>query len=266
MTRADGRRIVRAFILAAGMGSRLRPYTDHCPKPLVKVGGKPIIDYLLDALAGGGVREAVVNLHHLGDQLVDHLRGQSSPKITLSWEKDLLDTGGGVFEALSCFQNEEFYVLNGDSFWRDGVGGGVLARLAQVWDPARMDVLILLYPAALVPGGSGDYDLTEDGLAHRSLTRKGDYMFAGVRVAHPRIFRKAPAGAFSFRDLMDAAQAQGRLSGLVHDGLWHHISTPEDLRRIDALMRGASEAGQRVGQQMGQSLGQGAGHDPGHHE
>lgn len=237
---AGGEPIERAFVLAAGMGTRLRPYTDTCPKPLVKVCGKPIIDYILEALAAAGVGEVVVNLHHLGAMLADHLKARTSPKITLSCEKDLLDTGGGVAKALSCFQNSSFYVLNGDSFWADGAGESMLACLAGAWDPARMDILLLLYPAALVTGGSGDYDLTEDGRAMRSLVREGAQMFTGVRVVHPRVFRNVPDGPFSFRDLMDTAQVAGRLYGLVHDGLWHHISTPEDLWRVEAALCGGS--------------------------
>ncbi len=237
MTKIAKNPVERAFILAAGKGTRLRPYTDTVPKPMVCVGKKPIIDHALEALMVAGVEEVVVNLHHLGGVIESHLRGRKKPKIIFSWEKNLLDTGGGVRNALCFFQNDPFYILNGDALWQEGPDTPALARLARAWDPEVMDILLLVYPAALVPGGSGDYDLDSDGRATRSLAQAGAMMFAGIRIAHPRIFQNTPEGPFSFRDLMDAAQHAGRLYALVHDGLWHHISAPEDLKRADAAFQ-----------------------------
>lgn len=226
--------IERGFILAAGMGTRLRPLTDHLPKPMVCVGGKPIIDYALDALARAGVREVVVNLHHKGEILETHLAPRKSPKITLSWEKDLLDTGGGVKKALDFFQNDAFYLLNGDALWQDAPGASVLDSLGAAWDPARMDALILVSPAARIPGGSGDYDMDPDGHARRSPGKTGAQMFTGLRIVHPRLFDETPDGAFSFLTLLDRAEKTGRLYGMPLEGIWHHISTPEDRARSDA--------------------------------
>lgn len=238
--------VERAFILAAGQGTRLRPLTDRIPKPMVRIAGKPIIDYALDALDAAGVRDVVVNLHYKGEVLDSHLKSRKRPKITLSWEEHLLDTGGGVRKALNFFQNTPFYVLNGDALWQDGPDGSALERLARAWDPVRMDILLLLHPAARVPGGTGDYDLLDDGQARRSSDKTGALMFAGIRIAHPRIFEGSPEGAFSFLTLMDQAQENGRLYGLAHDGLWHHISTPEDLARTDAAFRSIAATAQIV--------------------
>ncbi|MCB9978035.1 MAG: nucleotidyltransferase family protein [Rhodospirillales bacterium] len=238
--------VERAFILAAGRGTRLRPFTDRIPKPMVRIAGKPIIDYALDALDAAGVQDVVVNLNYKGEVLDSHLKSRKKPKIILSWEKSLLDTGGGVRKTLDFFQNTPFYILNGDALWQDGPDVSALERLAGTWDPVRMDILLLLHPAARIPDGSGDYDLLDDGQARRSSDKTGALMFAGIRIAHPRVFEGSPEGAFSFLTLMDRAQENGRLYGLIHDGLWHHISTPGDLARTDAAFRSVTTTAQDV--------------------
>ncbi len=229
----------KAFILAAGKGTRLRPYTDTVPKPMVEVGGISIIKRTLAKLAAEGVEEVVVNLHHLGDVLADHLKNVQEPRIILSPESELLETGGGVKKALQHFAGEPFYLINGDALWDEGEGAAALSRLAKVWDPTTMDMLLLLQPVngMTLTNGVGDYTLRTDGHAIRALDKSGDYMFAGVRIVHPRLFEGSPDGAFSFLSLMDKAQQNGRLFGLAHSGAWHHISTPEELLRVDDAYR-----------------------------
>lgn len=223
----------RAFVLAAGRGTRLRPYTDTIPKPMVEVGGRTLIDRILDKLEAANVKQAVVNTHYQADILELHLEGRSSPRITISHENELLDTGGGVVKALPHLGSHPFYVIAGDALWTDGPGCA-LKRLAAAWDPARMDILTLLQPRVrmTLTGSAGDYDLAPDGRVIRSRDKTGAYMWTNIRLNAPSLYQDAPTGAFSFLDLMDRAERAGRFYALVHDGDWHHISTPQDLERV----------------------------------
>ncbi len=244
---------MKAFIAAAGKGTRLRPYTDHCPKPLVRVQGKPIIDYNIDALRHGGVRDITVNLHYKADQIEDHLLSRpdlGDTTLHFSHEDSLLDTGGGIKKALPhlgnelCNEpcNEPFWALNGDTIWTDypvphhldQTIESAMQRMRDLWDDAQMDLLLLLFPLEkLDTPGTGDYDLDHNGIPRRNLDRKGRYMWTSLRLCHPRLFNDTPNGAFSFRDLMDKAQQNGRLAALVHTGHWYHISTADDLQWIE---------------------------------
>lgn len=235
----------KAFILAAGMGKRLRPYTDTLPKPLVPVAGKPTIGHIIDRLLDAGVKDITVNLHYRGDQLADYLQQRSSADLftlNLLWEKELLDTGGGLKAGLAHFQNQPFFVVNGDAFWSEGADNvPCFTRLHQTWRDADMDLLLLLQPTErmVLTHGVGDYTLTANGICQRQKDFSGSYMFAGIRLCHPRLFVDTPDSAFSFLTLMDRAESHGRLYGLPHSGDWHHISTPEELERVDHHYRAA---------------------------
>jgi MurNAc alpha-1-phosphate uridylyltransferase len=224
-----------AFVLAAGLGTRLRPHTDTLPKPLVPVNGRPLLDYIFDHLKEAGVRNVTVNLHHKPDPLREFLQTRPDLTITQSFEENLLDTGGGVKKALSTLGSNPFYIINGDAFWLDAPENSGLHHLARSFDSARMDILLLLQPVSRMnlTGGVGDYDLTPDGRAIRNRAKSGTHMFAGIRLCRPEIFSGTPEGKFSFLDLMDTAEQAGRLFGLGHRGDWHHISTPEDLAAVD---------------------------------
>ena len=234
----------RAFILAAGYGTRLRPYTDHCPKPMVKVGGRSLIWRILDKLVAESVTEAVVNLHYKSEMLQDHLdeycaKQPGGKKLILhySHEPTLLDTGGGVRKVLPVFHDEAFFVIAGDALWTDPAGGErVLARLARLWDSKTMDILTLMQPLSrmALTGGTGDYDFRANGRVERNHDKQGAYMWTNIRLNTPEIYREAPEGAFSFLTLMDRAQKQGRLIALEHEGDWHHISSPRDLEAVQA--------------------------------
>ena len=227
----------RAMVLAAGRGERLRPLTDRLPKPLVEIRGKTMLDRALDRLAAAGVTDAVVNLHHLGDQIEAHLAVRTRPNITLSREPELLDTGGGVCAALQWLGEAAFFVLNGDVVWLEGIDPA-LNRLAHAWDEATMDALLLLHPTVSAYGyeGPGDFLMAPDGrLRRRQEQVVAPFVFAGLQMLHPRLFASAPDGAFSLNRLYDLAEEQERLWGLRHDGEWFHIGT------LDAL-RGAEDA------------------------
>lgn len=227
-----------AFVLAAGLGTRLKPYTDTLPKPMVPVCGKPLLGYIFDHLEAAGVKNIAVNLHHKPEVIREFLASQKNGFLVHeSFEETLLNTGGGAKKILPFLGQDPFFMINGDAFWIDGPSGSALSRLQRNFDESRMDMLLLLEPVARMKltGGVGDYGLEESGKAIRSREKSGPYMFTGIRMVHPRVFEGAPEGAFSFLTLMDRAEEQGRLYGLIHDGEWHHISAPQDLENVNRV-------------------------------
>ncbi len=236
----------KAFVLAAGKGERMRPLTENCPKPLLSVGGTTMLDRALDALAEAGVEEVVVNTYYLGHMIEEHLKDRKVPRITISRETDLLDTGGGVKNILDFFGDEPFYVLNADIVWTEGPAKGALQRLADKWDPEKMDLLLLLHPLESLPDykGKGDYYMPEGAdqpIFGKNSDHAANYIFAGPRIVHPRLFEGAPEGAFSFLQLFHKAEAAGRLYALRHDGEWHHVGTPEALEKTNAVLNAPPE-------------------------
>jgi N-acetyl-alpha-D-muramate 1-phosphate uridylyltransferase len=219
------------MILAAGLGTRMRPLTLTRPKPLIDVAGRPLIDHILDLLAEACVETAVVNVHYLADLLERHLgQRRRAPRVIVSNERAaLLDSGGGVKKALPHLGDAPFYVLNSDSFWIDGPRSNLL-RLAQAFDPARMDLLLLLASTATSTGydGAGDFAMDAAGVLRRRREREVvPFAYAGVLIVNPLLFSHTPDGAFSLNLLFDKAAAAGRLHGLRLDGAWLHVGTPE---------------------------------------
>jgi MurNAc alpha-1-phosphate uridylyltransferase len=206
------------------------------PKPLVPVAGSPLLDHVLDKLADAGVSEAIVNVHYLPDQIIDHVARRSHPKVIISDERDtVLGTGGGVVKALPLLGNAPFYHLNADTMWIDGVRPN-LARLAETFDPARMDILLLMAPTASSIGysGSGDYAMTPDGaLRKRKENQVVPFVYAGVAIMSPSLFKDAPKGEFSLTRMFDRASEQERLFGLRMDGVWMHVGTPDAVRAAE---------------------------------
>ena len=220
----------RAMVLAAGRGTRMRPLTDKLPKPLVAVGGKPLINHVLDRLAAVEVETAVVNVHHLADQLEQHLQSRRTPKIVISDERDaVLGTGGGVAKALPLLGPAPFFLVNSDTLWIDGVKSN-LERLAAAFRPGRMDALLLLAPTATSVGysGRGDFSMAPDGRLRRRNERDVvPFVYAGIAILSPDLFKDAPSGAFTLTELFDRAIEQERLFGLRLEGVWMHVGTPE---------------------------------------
>ena len=220
-----------AMVLAAGFGTRMRPLTNTCPKPLIPVAGQPIIAHDFERLRAAEVTKAVVNAHYLADQIAAWCATVTSPATIVSDERDaILDTGGGIARALPLLGDDPFFVLNSDSFWIDR-GTPALSRLRAAWDDARMDCLLLLCDPADTTGydGTGDFAIAGDGRLTRAKHAPGQMAFAyiGGYLVHPRLFADAPAGAFSMNLLWDRAISAGRLFGLAHDGHWLHVGTPE---------------------------------------
>jgi MurNAc alpha-1-phosphate uridylyltransferase len=228
-----------AMVLAAGRGERLRPITDTRPKPLVEVGGRSLLDHAIDRLADAGVERVVVNTHYLGAMIAQHLASRPSPEIVISPEDSALETGGGVKHALPLLGPDPFYVVNGDSLWRDGVESA-LGRLAAAFDPAREDAMLLLHPTATAVGyddGVGDFTLDPDGRPRWREAETAPYVYAGVQILTPGLFEATPDGSFSLVLLYRRALAARRLGAIVHDGEWYHVSTPSGLTRVEARFR-----------------------------
>ncbi|MFH1794598.1 MAG: nucleotidyltransferase family protein [Pseudomonadota bacterium] len=235
-----------AMVLAAGLGKRMRPITDTMPKPLVKIAGKSLIDWGLDALAEAGVKSAVVNVHYLPDQLVSHVSGRAKPAIEISDERDaLLDSGGGIVRALPKLGSSPFFVLNADTFWIDREDSS-LRRLALAWNDAEMDILLMLARLDQATGHSGgtDFLLTSDGRLARAKGDPDGLIYAGAAIVHPRIFADAPTGAHSLNVEFDRALAAGRLHGMVLDGDWITVGTPDAIAPAEAAVaRATAKAG-----------------------
>jgi N-acetyl-alpha-D-muramate 1-phosphate uridylyltransferase len=229
----------RAIVLAAGLGTRMRPYNGHVPKPLVEIGGKSLIDYSLDRLANAAVERAVVNVHHLADALERHLAPRQRPKIVISDERgELLGTGGGIAKALPQLGGAPFFLVNSDTVWLDGVKPN-FTRLAEAFDPATMDVLLLLAPTAGSIGytGRGDFAMLPDGrLRRRREHEVVPFVYAGAAILSPLLFADVPRGAFSLTLLFDRAGASGRLYGLRLEGVWMHVGTPEAVAAAEAAL------------------------------
>ena len=226
-----------AMVLAAGLGTRLRPITDTIPKPLVELAGRTLLDHAIDRLALAGVETVVVNVHYKAEQIEAALANRSHPRIELSREAELLETGGGVARALNLL-GETFFVVNSDVFWLDG-RDYALARLAAAFDPDRMDAVLLFQRTATAIGyeGGGDYFLDSLGTPRR----RGDgevapYLFAGVQLLHRRAFAGIAENRFSLNLVYDRAEAAGRLHAILHDGEWYHVGTPDGLAMTRARL------------------------------
>ena len=228
-----------AMVLAAGLATRLRPLSLNRPKALMEVAGKTLLDHALDRLAEAGVVRAVVNTHHLADQIETHLAGRKRPAIQISHEETILDTGGGIAHALPLLGPDPFYAINAKIVWRGGQEEA-LKRLAAIWDSERMDALLLLQPTVTAVGyeGPGDLNMDEFGsLRFRGAQEIAPFVYASIQIVHPRLFKDAPQGAFPLRPLWERAAAAGRLFGLRHDGEWYHVSTPAGLAAAEERLR-----------------------------
>lgn len=240
-----------AMVLAAGLGTRMRPLTLERPKPLVVLNQKTLLDHVLDRIAEAGISSAVVNVHYHAAMIEAALAARSSPVIQISDERDaLLDTGGGVMRALPRFGGKSFLIHNSDSVWLEDRTSN-LAKLIKAWEPQRMDCLMLLAAARDSIGftGRGDFKMLPNGLLRsfrkgaKRLQRRAEqgsapFVYAGVSIAHPRMFEGAPDGPFSLNLLWDRAIARERLFGIALDGLWMHVGTPEALAEAEqAIMK-----------------------------
>jgi N-acetyl-alpha-D-muramate 1-phosphate uridylyltransferase len=231
-----------AMVMAAGLGKRMRPLTASQPKPLIRVGGKALIDYSLDALAQAGVARAVVNVHYLADALEAHLRARKNgPEIFISDERELLlETGGGMLKAAPLLP-DPFFCLNSDNVWLDGPRD-VFRELSARWDPDRMDALLLVvsHVQAYNYNGKGDFHLDPMGrITRRRAERVAPYIYTGIQIVSHRLLRDAPTGPFGTMQLWERAIAEERLYGMSHTGLWCEVGKPAAIAPTEALLRRA---------------------------
>jgi MurNAc alpha-1-phosphate uridylyltransferase len=213
------------MILAAGRGERLRPLTDRLPKPLAPIAGEPLLAHQLRWLVAAGIRDVVINLHHLGDQ-IEATFGVGSDfgvQIRYSRETERLETGGGIVNALPLLGTEPFLVLNGD-IYTDFPLSGLRGAL-----PADADAHLVLTATPPVRD-QGDFDFASG----RVMARGGGYVYCGIAVLRPELFAGRRAEPFSLRDLFFAALERGRLSGQIWSGYWTDIGTPDQLAAVDA--------------------------------
>jgi N-acetyl-alpha-D-muramate 1-phosphate uridylyltransferase len=226
-----------AMVLAAGLGTRMRPITDTLPKPLVEIGGRTLLDHAIDRLALVGVERVVVNVHYKAEMVVAQLAAREEPPIAISREAELLETGGGVAHALPLL-GDWFFVVNSDVLWLDGKDYA-LARLAATFDAATMDAVLLLQRTVTAVGyeGNGDYFLDPLGTPRRRREREvAPFLFSGVQLLHRRLFDGIEERRFSLNRVYDRAERSGRLRAIVHDGEWYHIGTPEGLSATRARL------------------------------
>lgn len=229
-----------AMIMAAGLGKRMRPLTATRPKPLIEVGGKTLLDHVLERLRTAGVRKVVVNVHYLADALEAHLASRDHGlEVVISDERDLLmETGGGLVRAAPLIDTDPFLALNSDNLWIDGPAD-TLRLLASQWDDARMDALLLLVPQAraLNHNGMGDFHMGSTGrLRRRERSHVAPFVFTGIQIASKRLLRDAPEGPFSTNILWDRAIEEGRCFGAVHQGLWFDVGTPQSIQLTETAI------------------------------
>ena len=228
-----------AMILAAGRGLRMRPITDKTPKPMIKVNGQPILTHALRRLEAVGVTNVVINTHHLAEKIERHYKDYDGANLYFSREEKLLETGGGVKKALSILGDDPFFIVNGDAFWLNGPTDA-LARLAGEWMSDKMDALLMLHSTVDAYGydGLGDFRCDADGVLTRRVEQEvAPWLFTGVQILNPKSLQHSPEGSFSLNWAYDRALDLNRLFGMVHDGEWFHIGTPNGLSDAEQYMQ-----------------------------
>jgi MurNAc alpha-1-phosphate uridylyltransferase len=225
-----------AMLFAAGLGTRMRPVTDRLPKPLVEIGGRAMIDHMLDRFSDIGVRRAIVNVHYLADQLEQHLAKRTAPNIIISDERQqLLDQGGGIKKVLPLIGDDAFFICNTDAIWLEGPRSN-LADLAERWDPEIMDVLLLVAASATSIGVDwpGDFFMNAEGrLARRGDSAVAPFVYAGVGIIKPQLFAGVKEDVFRLAPFFFSAATRGRLFGHRLDGRWLHVGTPAAIEEAE---------------------------------
>ena len=232
-----------AMVMAAGLGKRMRPLTATKPKPLIEVGGKSLLDHVLEKLRAAGVKKVVVNVHYLADAVEAHLASRAHGlEVAISDERSLLmETGGGMVQAEALIDSDPFLAVNSDNLWVDGPAN-TLKLLASHWDDEKMDALLLLVPLARAENhkGIGDFHMDRTGrLRRRNKSHVAPFVFTGVQMVSKRLLRDAPEGPFSTNVLWDRAIEEGRCFGAVHQGLWFDVGTPTSIPMTEAALENA---------------------------
>lgn len=222
-----------AMVFAAGLGTRMRPLTLTKPKPLIEVSGRTMLDRALDHLVAAGVKKAVVNTHYLPEQINAHLKSRTDIAITLIHEPTLLETGGGLKNALTHLGSDPIYVINSDIVWQNGKAPA-LTNLSNAWcDDMELLLLLIERSKAIGYDGKGDFGLEKNNLLTRPEPPR-PYVFGGVQMLKPQIVANHPEAIFSLNHYYFN---NPKAYGLVHDGLWLHIGTPEGLTEAERHLK-----------------------------
>ena len=224
---------MKAMIFAAGVGERMRPLTDHTPKPLLRVGGRPLIEYHLEGLARAGGRDVVINVSHLGEQIMAACGDGSrwGLRIEYSVEETPLETAGGIRHALPLLGDGPVFTMNPDAIWS---GPNPLRALAQAWDGEKMDALLMCVPPDQAIGrvGGGDFVMDADG----RLSRGPGMIYGGAQILKTDLLATVPDRVFSLNVIWDQMLEQGRAYGLNHPGKWCDVGNPEGLKLAEAMV------------------------------
>ncbi|MEM7058651.1 MAG: nucleotidyltransferase family protein [Pseudomonadota bacterium] len=227
-----------AMILAAGFGTRMGALTQDTPKPMLPMGGRPLIEHGLDIVAAAGATRVVLNLHYLGDQVRTYLADRTSPRVLFSEEQpEILDTGGGLKHALPLLGYDPVYSLNSDAVFR---GPNPLVQLSEAWDPTAMDVLLHMVPVkqAHAYTRAGDFFLNAEGGApqRRGPDDSAPLVYTGAQIIAPHVFAGTPDGPFSMNLIWDRLLAEGRLAAVTYPGQWVDVGTPEGLETAERVL------------------------------
>ena len=229
-----------AMVFAAGLGTRMLPLSRTCPKPLIKVAGKALIDHVLDPLARIGVPQAIVNVHYLADQIEAHVKDRQAPQIIISDERELLlDQGGGIRKVLPLIGSDPFLICNTDAFWIEGASSN-LARLIKAWKPDVMDILLLVAPAATSIGvdSTGDFLMDAEGHLHRRAENGvAPFVYTGVGIMKPDLIAAVKKDVFKLAPIFFETALKNRLFGLRLDGLWLHVGTPQAIQDAELAIQ-----------------------------
>ncbi|NNE42274.1 MAG: nucleotidyltransferase family protein [Marinicaulis sp.] len=227
------------MVLAAGLGTRMRPLTLEKPKPLIEISGKSLIDHALDRFANSGVSRSIVNVHYLADKIEAHLKGRNRPEVFISDEREqLLETGGGLQAALPLFPQDEIFCTNTDAVFVDDGANGACETLKAHWDDNRMDALLLLAPIEKTTGyyGDGDFNIRDNGEITFRRKAMAPFVFTGLQLIATSLIKEGPGGAYSTKKLWDIAAKSKRLHGVVYDGFWMHVGDPAGLEAAEKFM------------------------------
>lgn len=219
------------MIFAAGFGTRMRPLTDHQPKPLIQIGNTTLLDHTIDLAYAANFRVPVVNAHYLSDQIHAHLVHHKDTRVVQ--ENTILDTGGGLKNAAHLLNGEFVITSNSDNIWN---GPNPFSTLVSAWK-AEFPACLLCTKTTNTVGrsGPGDFDIDNDG----KLTRGGDYVFLGVQIINKTLVTRIPDTVFSMNAAWDALIEQGKLFGAVYDGVWCDVGRPENIALAQRVLSGA---------------------------
>ncbi|WP_420014122.1 nucleotidyltransferase family protein [Tateyamaria sp.] len=221
------------MLFAAGFGTRMGTLTQHQPKPLIHVAGKPLIDHALDIVRGADTGQIVVNLHYKAEMLADHLQGRGVRTVTE--HPDILDTGGGLRNALPLLGDGPVITSNSDAIW---AGANPITMLQEAWNPDLMDALLICVPVAQTIGrvGGGDFRVAPDG----QLERGGDTVYGGIQILKTDVLYDVPEASFSLNLIWNKMAAAHRLYGLQYPGRWCDVGHPDGIAQAEALLADAN--------------------------